>query len=68
MSSFLVLCFNSISLFSAAKSETDPMNAYLSQNKPLVVLMPDAQDDLFVSQSEAFAGRCRPHEPRHGDH
>ena len=34
------------------------MNAYLSQNKPLVVLMPDAQDDLLVSQSEAFAGRA----------
>ena len=48
----------SISLFSAAKSETDPMNAYLSQNRPLVVLMPDAQDDLLVSQSDAFDGRA----------
>ena len=34
------------------------MNAYLSQNRSLVVLMPDAQDDLLVSQSEAFAGRA----------
>ena len=34
------------------------MNAYLSQNRPLVVLMPDAQDDLLVSQSEAFADRA----------
>ena len=34
------------------------MNAYLSQNRPLVVLMPDAQDDLLVSQSEAFASRA----------
>ena len=47
-----------VSLFSAAKSETDPMNAYLWQNRPLVVLMPDAQDDLLVSQSEAFADRA----------
>ena len=49
---------NPIFLFSAAKSKTDPMNAYLSQNRPLIILMPDAQDDLPVSQSKAFAGRA----------
>ena len=50
--------FISIFLFLPAKSETDSMNTYLWQNRPLVILVPDAQDDLLVSQREALAGRA----------
>ncbi len=33
------------------------MNVYLWQNRPLIVLVPDVEDEFFVAQRKALAGR-----------
>jgi len=45
-------------LLSPARAEIELMNAYLWQNRPLIILVPNVEDALLTSQRKVLAGRA----------